>query len=83
MTANWNNESKPQYCEESYNEGDDREEEEHVRDRGREESVSFALKQHHALLKHQVEEGKQHAVDHHLQNKHQNQFLQSSVPSFL
>lgn len=54
-------------CEESYSEGDDREEEEQVGDPGREESVSFALRQHLTLLQHQVNEGKQHPVYHRLQ----------------
>lgn len=54
-------------CEESYYEGDDREEEEQVGDLGREESVSFALRQRLTLLQHQIDEGEQHPVYHRLQ----------------
>lgn len=52
---------------ESYNEEDDREEEEQVGNLGREESFSFALRQHLAFLKHQIDEGKYHAVYYSLQ----------------
>lgn len=61
-----NNTSEKAKCEESYNEGDDGEEEEQVGDLGREESVSFALRQHLTLLQHQIDEGKQHPVYHRL-----------------
>lgn len=70
--------TKPQYCceqnmsekpkcDNSYYEGDKREEEEQAGNLGREESLSFALRQHLPLLKHQIDEGKQHAVYHRLQ----------------
>lgn len=59
--------------EESYYEGDHGEEKQDVGNLDREEGLPLSLWQHLALLKHQVDEGKQHPVDHCLQKNKPNQ----------